>query len=610
MKYLFIVIALFSVALLSAQFSDAWVFSSSTEVYSEITGGTILGTAELGTVGALSLDDVLYTLPNGTMPFSFMLNNVAYNGMTISCNGQVIFGGSTYLGHNPLSSTVVAGAAIAVLGRDLQGLVQDANLLGQIRYEVVGEAPMREFVIQWKNFKKYGTANNNENYNFQLRLQEGTNRFRIAFGSMTVNTTNGNPQIGIRGANNTQFVARTTTTDWTATTAAIVNNATCTLTSTVFPPSGLCLDYNVSAQMGAVDGTVIDDMGAPLPNATISCASGSTQTDASGYYQLSLLAGMYSITASHPTFNSFTQTGIIVLMGITTTVNFSLEPTQYLLNDSFETYPDFAITFAPWTLVDTDLSPTYGIDGYTFENSGVAMAYLILNPSATVPVLTTAAPHSGAKMVACFDSTTPPNNDWLISPQVTGAAQLKFWAKSFNNAYGLERFKVGVSTSGTAPANFTIISGASYMEAPVEWTEYSYNLNTGTAPVYIGIQCVSHDAFAFFVDDVSIIGGAVANEDPTIPMINVELKGNYPNPFNPETTIAYSVKQAAPVSIEIYNIKGQLVKTLLNDIKEPGDHTVVWNGKDNSGCAVSSGVYYYKMNTSIYSSTKKMIIMK
>jgi flagellar hook assembly protein FlgD len=62
--------------------------------------------------------------------------------------------------------------------------------------------------------------------------------------------------------------------------------------------------------------------------------------------------------------------------------------------------------------------------------------------------------------------------------------------------------------------------------------------------------------------------------------------------------------------LEVYNVKGQLVRTLLNDVKAAGNHTVVWNGKDNNGRSVSSGIYYYKMNTGKYSSTKKMIMMK
>ncbi len=73
------------------------------------------------------------------------------------------------------------------------------------------------------------------------------------------------------------------------------------------------------------------------------------------------------------------------------------------------------------------------------------------------------------------------------------------------------------------------------------------------------------------------------------------LSQNYPNPFNPETTINYNLINSGNVEIEIFNIKGQVVSTLVNQNKEAGYHSVVWNGKDSSGNLVSSGLYLYKL---------------
>lgn len=101
----------------------------------------------------------------------------------------------------------------------------------------------------------------------------------------------------------------------------------------------------------------------------------------------------------------------------------------------------------------------------------------------------------------------------------------------------------------------------------------------------------------------------VDNNDPVVPAVTT-LKGNYPNPFNPETTISFSVKENVPVTIEIYNIKGQLIRTLVNETKAPGNHTIVWKGDDDNGRSVSSGVFFYKMQAGKYSSTRKMILMK
>ncbi len=90
----------------------------------------------------------------------------------------------------------------------------------------------------------------------------------------------------------------------------------------------------------------------------------------------------------------------------------------------------------------------------------------------------------------------------------------------------------------------------------------------------------------------------------------VVLHQNYPNPFNPETTISFSMQQSESVSIEIFNIRGQKVKTLLNEQMPAGEHSVIWNGKNNAGQNVASGVYLYQISTDNHLSAKKMLLMK
>ncbi|MBI9031929.1 T9SS type A sorting domain-containing protein [bacterium] len=101
----------------------------------------------------------------------------------------------------------------------------------------------------------------------------------------------------------------------------------------------------------------------------------------------------------------------------------------------------------------------------------------------------------------------------------------------------------------------------------------------------------------------------VSNEVNDIASVT-SLLGNYPNPFNPETSISYNLKTADFVLLDVYNIKGQKVKTLVNEYKETGNHNVVWNGTDDANNNVASGLYFYKMKSGKYTSTKKMILMK
>ena len=86
--------------------------------------------------------------------------------------------------------------------------------------------------------------------------------------------------------------------------------------------------------------------------------------------------------------------------------------------------------------------------------------------------------------------------------------------------------------------------------------------------------------------------------------------GNYPNPFNPETTISYNIDQSTNVKVDIYNIQGKKVKTLVNEMQNAGQHKEVWDGKDDNGKSVGSGMYFFKLRTSRYDGTKRMILMK
>jgi len=102
----------------------------------------------------------------------------------------------------------------------------------------------------------------------------------------------------------------------------------------------------------------------------------------------------------------------------------------------------------------------------------------------------------------------------------------------------------------------------------------------------------------------------IVNTDENLIPLITKLNQNYPNPFNPTTTINYSLKEKSRVSINIYNIKGQKVKQLVSDQLSAGQHSVVWNGKDESGKSVSSGIYFYKLKAGNFEKTKKMILMK
>lgn len=146
---------------------------------------------------------------------------------------------------------------------------------------------------------------------------------------------------------------------------------------------------------------------------------------------------------------------------------------------------------------------------------------------------------------------------------------------------------------------------------------YSMQVNAGVHSV-----TASHPNYLPLThDNVTVVTGQTttvnfqmspsANDDPNnSPVLATELMGNFPNPFNPATTISFSVKQAGVVKLLIYNLQGQLVKELLNEHKDTGHYQANWSGTDYNGQPVASGVYYYKMITGKYSSTRKMVLLK
>jgi hypothetical protein len=131
---------------------------------------------------------------------------------------------------------------------------------------------------------------------------------------------------------------------------------------------------------------------------------------------------------------------------------------------------------------------------------------------------------------------------------------------------------------------------------------------------------VASTSFQGKIDDVRLFGRALAqNEIQTITSVStkdrsipttISLSQNYPNPFNPSTTIRFEMPQRGDVQVNIYNSLGQLVRSLVNEKREPGSHSVVWDGRGNAGTVVSSGVYFYQVKAGEFVQAKKMLLLK
>ncbi len=168
-------------------------------------------------------------------------------------------------------------------------------------------------------------------------------------------------------------------------------------------------------------------------------------------------------------------------------------------------------------------------------------------------------------------------------------------------------YRIYNNTASPFSANTYVYSGT------FNWTEAIFELGsvTGTAQFrfvfgsdgYVGGE-------GWYIDDVHITGIVDATDYVLPTVTQVMLHENYPNPFNPSTSLSFSLPTQMPVRLDIYNVKGQLVNTLINSPLPAGDHTVVWNGLDSGNRSVSSGVYYYRIKTTQGEQTRKMLLLK
>lgn len=175
-------------------------FSQSLGTYTELTSPTIIDSSTTST----SWDDgVSSSIP---IPFSFKMNGKDYTSCRVNYNGYITFGATLPANnlYTPISNNTTYEVAVSALGMDLySGSVGSSNAGRSISYSTIGTAPNRVFVVQWKNVLRYNVSGD---WNFQIRLSESDNSINIVYGSCTAsNTTSLSAQIGLRGANNTDY---------------------------------------------------------------------------------------------------------------------------------------------------------------------------------------------------------------------------------------------------------------------------------------------------------------------------------------------------------------------------------------------------------------------
>lgn len=204
-----------------------------------------------------------------------------------------------------------------------------------------------------------------------------------------------------------------------------------------------------------------------------------------------------------------------------------------------------------------------------------------------------------------------PSNQERTKPEVASVdGGLITGAGGFgSNWFGDIRF---FGTSAAAPHAAAVT--ALMLQASPSLTPSEVKAALTNSAIDLGITGVDNTFGYGRIDALAAVNNAITavdNRNSTIPD-GYNLSANFPNPFNPKTSISYSLSQShiGTVVLEIYNHLGQEIRTLVDETQSPGEYSIEWDGTNDAGTRVASGLYVYRIETAGFSESRKMILMK
>jgi M6 family metalloprotease-like protein len=285
-----------------------------------------------------------------------------------------------------------------------------------------------------------------------------------------------------------------------------------------------------------------------------------------------------------------------------------------IVAEDFEGMNNGDFTIDRWTLIDQDETANVIIPGFDVPYEGGNAGFFIFDNrnfgDAGISAL------SGYHTLAVLKAENAPNDDWLISPllHIEGGSYAQFHHRSYSGNNQPMEFEVLISGGSADPAEFFNPSGETTVLSDNDWSMFRIMLTSYSGQnIRIAVHCISENAGELMMIDNFMVlsaAGQVSNEEIILIPPTTGLESNYPNPFNPETTISYSLSEAVNAELSIYNILGQKVNTLQKGFQNEGRHTILWRGTDSRGKAVPSGIYFYKLTAGTYTMTRKMILLK
>jgi len=208
-----------------------------------------------------------------------------------------------------------------------------------------------------------------------------------------------------------------------------------------------------------------------------------------------------------------------------------------------------------------------------------------------------------------LDETLPVQlSSFTASALVNGFVQLQWTSETETNMLGYNVYRGTDNKLADAGTITNSIIPAYNKSTTAEYIFTDEDVLPGNS-YYYWLQSVDLDLTNEFFGPLSIyIDEEAEEEKPTL--YATALQKNYPNPFNPNTAIEYSLSEDTEILFSIYNIKGGLVKTLFDGVRAAGNYKINWDGTDDNGLEVTSGIYFYRLTTNHFDQVNKMILVK
>ncbi|MFQ5583152.1 MAG: T9SS type A sorting domain-containing protein [Calditrichia bacterium] len=197
---------------------------------------------------------------------------------------------------------------------------------------------------------------------------------------------------------------------------------------------------------------------------------------------------------------------------------------------------------------------------------------------------------------------------WMTIDPATGYIYVVFYDRRNTSGIATDVYVARSTDGGETFTNFKVSETSFTPNSTVFFGDYINiaALNSKVYPIWMRMDQSDRSVWIAIIEDSTVVG--IQGEEPLASPFY--LARNYPNPFNPATNLQFRISDFGLVRLAVYDLLGREVRILVNDHRTPGSYTVQWDGKDNTGKPVSSGIYIYRLQVGDFSQSRKLVLMR